>query len=103
MRREQIARPALVSRLAGERAPHSQVLRRNVAQHALRCPQQSDGDREFRQAQRGPRLEGPEGQPPRPLHPAVRQLLESGPPGPPAGTPPDGVGAFLGEVNSVPR
>jgi len=55
-RRETIARPALVARLAGDQEQLEDRVRRNVAWHAQRCPVASAPPGDWRRAQRGPRL-----------------------------------------------
>mgnify|MGYP006888587921 CR=1 FL=1 len=57
-RREASARPALVERARGRREAQGLRLRRNVAWHAERCPAADAPPREWRRAERGPRLPG---------------------------------------------
>ncbi|CAK0904889.1 unnamed protein product [Prorocentrum cordatum] len=58
LRREAIARPALVARVRGRRETMAQWQRRDVAWHAERCPSADAPPQEWRGAQRGPRLPG---------------------------------------------
>ena len=58
LRREAIARPALVARVRGRPETKEQRKRRNVAWHAERCPSAGAPPREWRRAERGPRLLG---------------------------------------------
>ena len=58
LRREAIARPALLERVRGRRETQGQRLRRNVAWHAERCPAADAPPRDWRRAERGPRLPG---------------------------------------------
>ena len=55
--REDVARPALVRAVAGFATVPELKLQRNVALHADRVPDPSEGAAAFRKAERGPRLD----------------------------------------------